>query len=176
MSPLELALTQLCSAAVIGIMLAICLRSRNTGVAIVPGRHTYRIHPGWYVFCGLGGLFLVVIFAYASMTTIPENQQITAWFSVGSAVLFVFAALVFRAASVTLDDGMLTSHTLFGERTVPLNGIESVKVVGLVVEVKFRPDPATNKRPSALSFLAGFRGLGELLANVRARAGLPPAT
>ncbi|MEO5959592.1 MAG: hypothetical protein ABIR80_10775, partial [Opitutaceae bacterium] len=67
-----------------------------------------------------------------------------------------------------------TSRTLVGERTVSLGGIESVNVVGLVVEVKFRAEPATNRRPKSLNFLAGFRGLGELLATLRARAGLPP--
>lgn len=174
MSPLELGLTQGCAAAVIAGMLALCLRSKANVVEVVPGRRTYRIHAGWYVFCGVGGLFLVGLFAYASLHTIPENQKIAAWSSVASAVLFVFAAMVFRAAAVTLDETTLSSRTLFAERTVPLNGIESVNVVGLVVEVKFRPDATTNQRPKALNFLAGFRGLGELLANVRARAGLPP--
>jgi hypothetical protein len=175
MSALQLALTQACSAAVIAVMLALCLRSRNKEAVIVPGRQTYRVHPGWFIFCGAGGLFLVGIFAYASATTIPEDQKLAAGASVVSAVFFVFAALVFRAAAVTLDETTLTSRTLFGERTVSLGGIESVNVIGLVVEVKFRPDPATNRRPRALSFLAGFRGLGELLANLRSRAGLPPA-
>jgi hypothetical protein len=176
MSTPEQALTQVCSAAVIAVMLAICLRSRANVVEVVPGRRSYRIHAGWSVFCGVGGLFVVGVFAFASMTTIPENQKIAAWCSVLSAVLFVFVALVFRAASVTLDETTLTSRTLLSERTVSLRDIESVKVVGLVVEVKFRPDSATNRRPKPLSFLAGFRGLGELLANLRARAGLPAAS
>ena len=154
-------------------MLALCLRSKNNEAMVVPGRRTYRVHPGWFIFCGLGGLFLVGIFAYPTKPTIPENERIAAWCSVISAVVFVFAALVFRAATVTVDETTLTSRTLFNERTVALNTIEGVKVVGLVVEVKLRPDPTTNQRPGPLTFLAAFRGLGELLVTIRARAGLP---
>ena len=174
MSPVELILTQVCSAAVLGVMLLLCLRSRDPGPAAGSGPHTYRVHPGWFVFCGVGGLFLVGIFAFASSVTIPENKPSAAMASVLSALFFVFAAWVFRGTSVTLDESTLTAHTRFGRRTVEVKTIESIKIVGLVVEVRFRPDSTTNVRPKPLTFLAGLRGLGGLLANVRMRAGLSP--
>jgi hypothetical protein len=176
MSSLELALTHVCSGIIIAVMLALCLRSKNPEATLASGRRIYRIHPGWYWFCALGGAFLVGIFAFASTITIPENKKSAAIASVISAAFFVFFAAVLRAASVTIDETSVTARTLFGERTETIAQIESVKVVGLVVEIKFRADAASGRTPKALNFLAGLRGLGELLATLRARAGLPAET
>ena len=171
MSMLEQTVTHLLSAVVIAGMLALCLRSHGKSEA-VPGRRIYRVHAGWFVFCALGGVFLVGLFAFASTTAMEADRPIAAWCSAISATFFVFTAVALRAASVTLDDTQLTSRTLIGERTIALRSVERVAVKGLVVELRLRVDPATGKRPRTLTFLAGFRGLGELLASIRARAGI----
>jgi hypothetical protein len=167
----EQMLTHILSAVVIAAMLALCMRSRPGGEAVM-GRQTYRVHPGWFVFCALGGMFLVGIFAFASTTATAEDRPIASWCSALSATFFAFTALALRAASVTVDDDQVTSRTLFGERSVALGSVERVAVKGLAVELRLRVDPRTGKRPRALHFLAGFRGLGELLATIRSRAGI----
>jgi hypothetical protein len=172
MSMFEQTLTHLLSAVVIAGMLALCLRSRGQG-EVATGRRIYRIHPGWFVFCGLGGAFLVGIFAFASTTAEPVDRPIAAWCSAISAIFFVITAIALRAVSVTIDNDQLTSRTLVGERSVALRDIDKVAVKGLAVQLRLRVDPRTQKRPRSLTFLAGFRGLGELLATLRHRASSP---
>jgi hypothetical protein len=171
MNVLEQSLTHLLSAAVIAGMLALCLRSRPASEAVA-GRRVYRVHPGWFVFCALGGAFLVGIFAFAATTAVPEDRATAGWCSVVSAAFFVFAAFAFRTVSVTVDDDQVTARTLFGERTVALREVERVTVAGLVVELRMRVDPRLGKRPRPLTFVAALRGLGELVVTLRARAGL----
>lgn len=170
MSFLEQFLAHLLSALVIAVMLAVCLRSRAGGVGVT-GRRVYRTHPAWFVFCGAGGLFLVVLFAYASQTALPADRPIAAGCSAGAALFFLFLAATLRAASVALDETTVTSRTLFGERSVELANIERVAVKGLAVELLLRKEPGTSRRPRPLLFMIAFRGLGELLATLRARAG-----
>jgi hypothetical protein len=167
----EQIVTHSVSVAVLTVLITWCLRSRG-GVATATGRKVYHVHRAWYVFCALGGLFLVAIFAYASFTTIPEDRGSALACSVISALFFSFTALVFRAASVTIDDEQMTSTTLFGSQTVRFKDIEKVTLAGLVVEVRLRPVPGI-KKARRLTFLAAFSGLGQLIATVRERAGLP---
>lgn len=167
----EHALTHACSGLVIAGMLGLSLRSPAAGV-VASGRRVYRAHPAWYVFCAVGGALLVGILAYGSRTALPETKTIAAWGSAGSAILFTGAALTLRAAQVTLDERDLTSRTMFGERTVPLDQIETVAVNGLSVEVRLREDPATRRRPRLLAFFAGLRGLGDLVATIQAHRGV----
>jgi hypothetical protein len=168
---LEQSLTHLFSAAIIAGMLALCLRSRGPGAAVT-GRRTYHVHGGWYVFLALGGAFMVGIFAIAAATTVPEDRAMAGWCSVVAAVFFGLSGLLFRTIAVTIDDEQVTARTLFSERSVPLRELERVSVVGLVVDLRMREDARTGKRPRPLTFLAGLRGLGELVATLRQRAGL----
>jgi hypothetical protein len=83
-----------------------------------------------------------------------------------------------RSLSVAIDERSVTAGNLFGTKGVEFANIELVNLAGLVVEVRQKPDPATGKRRRPLIFLAGFRGIKELTATIRARAGIaaqPPA-
>ena len=174
MTVIETILVPIFSALVIAVMLAICLRSRATAPD-VSGRRQYRIHGAWFVFCALGGALVVGVFALASAMARPENRPTAAWCSVAAAIFFVFFALVLRSLRVTVDDRVVTTHNLFAERSVALSDVDQVTIVGLLVEVRLKADAATRKRPRPLVFLAGFRGLDELIATIRTRSSAPGA-
>jgi hypothetical protein len=164
----------LLSALVIGGMLIICLRS-GSSAAVPSGRREYRIHGAWFVFAAVGGAFLVGIFALASTMAQPEDRNSALWCSAGSAVFFVLFAVLMRSMRVMVDDERVTVRNLFGERSAALREVESVAVVGMMVEVRRKQGPSEKKRQGPLLFLAAFRGLRELMATIRSRAGLPAA-
>jgi hypothetical protein len=165
----EHAIAHVCSGLVIAGLLGLCLRSPAAS-AVAADRRAYRAHPAWYVFCAAGGVLLVGIFAFASRTALPETKTIAAWGSAGTAIFFVGTVLILRAAQVTLDERDLTSRTMFGERTVALDQVETVAINGLSVEVRLREDPATRRRPRTVAFFAGLRGLGDLVATIQGRS------
>lgn len=172
MTVMESVLVHVFSALVIAVMLAICLRSRSRGTP-ASGRQVYRVHGAWFVFSALGGGLLVGVFALASTTALPEDRSTAVWCSVASAIFFIFFAIVMRSLRVTVDDRVVTTQNLFTERSVALRDVDRVGIVGLMVEVRLKEGPATRKRPRPLVFLAGFRGLNELIATIRARSGAP---
>jgi hypothetical protein len=174
MTVIETILVPVFSALVIAVMLAICLRSKAS-VHDVSGRRQYRIHGAWFVFCALGGALVVGVFALAGAMARPENRPTAVWCSVASTIFFVFFALVMRSLRVTVDDDAVTTHNLFAKRSVALRDVDHVNIVGLLVEVRLKADAAIGKCPRPLVFLAGFRGLDELIATIRARSSAPGA-
>jgi hypothetical protein len=109
----------------------------------------------------------------------PEDRNSALWCSAGSAVFFVLFAVLMRSMRsmrVMVDDERVTVRNLVGERSVALREVESVAVVGMMVEVRRKQGPSEKKRKGPLLFLAAFRGLRELMATIRSRAGLPAAS
>jgi len=157
---------------IIGGMLYLCLHT-GPGAVIASGRREYRIHGAWYIFAAVGGVIVVGVFAIASNFARPEDRNIAVGCSIGAAVFFVLFAWFLRSLRVIVDDTSVSSKTPFGTRSVPLSDVDRVAVIGMNVELRRKVDPATGKRGGPLVFLAGFRGLRELLATARARAGLP---
>ena len=134
----------------------------------------YRVHPVWYVFCALGGAFLVGLLIFIAVTADAGNRAGPAWFAGGAAVFFIFFAYMMRSISATIGDGRLTVRTLGRIHTVALRDVDQVKTTGLAVEVSLKA-PAQGKRPTPIVFLAVLRGLGDLLAEIRAGAGEKPS-
>ena len=169
MSLMENILVNVLAALAIAVMLGICLRSRP-GAATGSGRQVYRIHGGWFVFSALGGALFVGIFALAGATGAPEGREGAVWLSVASVIAFLLFAQFLRTLSVTVDDETVTSHVLWIDQSVALRDIERVSIIGLVVELRLKAGAAAGQRPRALTFLAAFRGLNDLVATIRARA------
>ena len=59
---------------VMGVLLALCLRSRGNDVSTSSGPRSFYVHPGWFVFCGIGGVLVVGIFAFAATQAVPEDR------------------------------------------------------------------------------------------------------
>lgn len=157
---------------VIGGLLYLCLHT-GPSAHVAEGRREYRIHGAWYIFAAVGGALLVAIFAVASNFARPEDRGVAIGCSIGSAVFFALFAWFLRSLRVIVDDTSVSSKTPFGTRSVPLNDLDRIAVIGLNVELRRKVDPITGKRGGPLVFLAAFRGLREILATIRARAGLP---
>ena len=170
MSPLEQCVAVGMGVAIIGVISGICMRS-SARPANVGGKLVYRIHPVWFVFSALGGIFLTGIFVMGASFQ-PDLRTFCLGCAAASAAFFCLFALIMSSLSVTIDDKAVTGGNLFGTKSVEFANVELVNFAGLVVEVRQKPDPATGKRRRPLIFLAGFRGIKELTAMIRARAGI----
>jgi hypothetical protein len=161
--------------AVLMAVTGLCLRVPAGGARVATGVQVYRIHPAWFVFAALGGLFLAGIFAFASFTCPPDQRIFCLVCSLVAALFFTFFAIFMRSMRVTVDMETVTSGNLFFSRKVALPELEAAGVAGFMVEFRPRKDPVTGKRRMPLVVFAGFRDTTGLIATVRARAGLGQA-
>jgi hypothetical protein len=169
-SPLEQGVAVGLGMAIIGTISGICMRSAARP-ASVGGKLVYKIHPVWFVFSALGGIFLSGIFVMGASFQ-PDLRTFCLGSAAVSAAFFCGFALLMRSLSVTIDETSVTGGNLFGRKSVEFRNVEKVTLAGFVVEVRQKPDPATGKRPRPLIFLAGFRGIKELMATIRTRSGI----
>jgi len=153
----------------IGGMTLLSMRSRGSR-GNGDGPHTFRVHPVWFVFGALGGLFFVGLCGFIVATAAPGERSGPAWFGVVATGFFVFYTYVLRSISVTVDGDQLTVVTLGKRREAALRDIESFKTVGMMIEIRLKPGP-DGKVPPPMVCLAALRGLGDLAARVQRGTG-----
>ena len=170
MTPIEQGLAIGLGMAILVAVTGYCTRVPPGGAVIAQGTRVYRIHKVWFVFSALGGLFLSGLFAFGSFVCVPDQRGLCIACSVIAALFFAFFAYTMSSLSVTVDDAVVTVGTLFGKRSIAFGNIDRVAVVGMLVEVRQKADPATGKRKRPLTFLAGFKDLQGIIATIRARS------
>jgi len=155
--------------AIIGLILFVCLRSSPAGPAAGP--RTYRAHGAWYVFSAAAGAGLIGIFMVGYVVGEPDLRPGLIWCCVGTTIFFALFAGYLRSLRVMVDAERVRSRVLWINQSVELRNVDQVTHAGLVVEVRQKVDPATGKRGRALVFLAGLRGVRELIATIADRSG-----
>lgn len=175
MSVLQQSVAVVIGFVILAAVTGLCLKAPPGGAKPAQGTQVYRIHPAWFVFGAVGGLFLAGIFAFGSTVCEPDQKTFCLGCSVFSALFFAFFMVVMRSLSVTVDAERVSSKTLFWTRSVELRNVERAGLGGFVVEVIQKPDPATGKRRLPLTFLAGFRDTAGLIATIQARSGVTRA-
>ena len=170
------ALTHAIALAVMGGMVAICMRKGKGAGGELKLPRTFLIHGAWYLFMLLGGALVIGIFWYAGVAH-PNVAGDAGWYSLAAAALFGFCLFMFMRMEARLEaDGKtLFYRTVFWKRTVDLSLLKAVEVMGLSLTLTFRPAREGEKPQKPLRMLAAFKDMGVLMDAINSHLLAAPA-